>query len=748
MKPLFVLHRVTRRVATLLALAFATLSSPGSAQAPAARVAARVVDAVTGRPVTAAAVSAGRAFTLTATDGTFTLAVPETTSEVSVERLGYASVSFPAGSVPREIRLDVAPYLLERLAVAVDRGQILAAGSALAADALERTDLDLMAGTSVAELLSAVEGVQTSRVGSWGSRAVIRGLTGERISVLIDGNRVNRACTFGMDQGLASVDPSQVERVEVLSGPGSALYGSGNVGGIINVVTRRPDGTSGLSGEFRAGASSAVPGGTLGGNLHVGSRRLGATLSLDASRYGDYQTPTATVDGSSYRQVTGDAKVDFRPADAHLVSFKSQYYAGRDIGWPMMTGASIPEEDRTSFSVDYGWQMGRGTLDGLSIRAFRQKLDHHMVVDAIMQGAMGPMTAKADATSYSTTSGARAQLRLAPSAGLHADVGGEVTRWFAEATRWTESGSGNLPPKENTFHIWPAVRITDAGAFLQAEAGPTRTFKLSVGGRLDHVTRDADDRASSSETVATGNVGLRADLGGGFGLRTSMGMGYRNPDPMELYGLALKPDGFVYRGSPDLETERSRSVEAALSWTGDASSLSVTAYRNHLKDMTSLVLVPGETVVGRPVREYTTLGSATLKGVTASAQAELAWGLGVRLGGSYTRAEDEATGAPLVGIAPAGLDAALRRTFDGRVLRWVEVAAEGSDAQDRIAESAGETRTPGYGVTHVRTGLELGGARLTAGVENIFDRQYRGHLDPVKLFRPGRNLFMRVSRSF
>jgi len=594
----------------------------GSAQQPAV-VSASVVDAATGRPVAAAAVHADRAFALTAPDGTVTLAVPRGAAQVTVRRMGYADAVLELSSWPPVVRLEPSPYLLESLAVEVRRGEALAAGTALAVSAVDRPSLDAVAGTSLAEALRLAEGVQDSRVGSWGSRPVIRGLSGERVAILIDGDRVNRACTFGMDQGLASVDPALVERVEIVSGPGTALYGSGNVGGVINVVTRRPRTGSGTSGEMRMGASTAVPGGTAGATVRTGGKSFGLSAAVDGSTYGDYRAPAGKVSGSSFRQLTADAKADLRLAAAHLLSFKAQHYEGRDIGWPMMKGAAIPSETRTSLSLDYGWQLGRGVLDGLTFRAYRQKLDHHMTVDVVMQGAMGTMTSKADATSFSATSGGRAQLRLLPSPRLQADVGAEVTRWFADGTRWTRMASGSTPPAENTFRTWPGVSITDMGGFAQAELRLTDAVTASAGARMDRVRRDADDTPPSSETVLTGNAGVDAELGGGFGARASVGLGYRTPDPMELYGLALKPDGFVYRGRPDLATERGLSAEASLTWSGERASASVTGFRNRLEDMVSLRLVPGEKVAGRPVREYVTVGSALLRGISASAQAEL-----------------------------------------------------------------------------------------------------------------------------
>src|SRR5690606_13611402 len=116
-----------------------------------------------------------------------------------------------------------------RISVRGEAGEI-AAGTALAVATASRADLDASAATSVAGALRELEGVAVAGTGAWGSRAVLRGLGGERLAVMIDGSRVSRACTFGMDQGLATVDPATVERVEILSGPGSTLYGSGSIG--------------------------------------------------------------------------------------------------------------------------------------------------------------------------------------------------------------------------------------------------------------------------------------------------------------------------------------------------------------------------------------------------------------------------------------------------------------------------------------------------------------------------------------
>jgi outer membrane receptor protein involved in Fe transport len=710
-------------------------------------VTGRITDASTGRPVHAANVHAGPIQAITDPQGRFRLADVAVGAEIHVERLGYAPVITTVSGGLLDVALEPSPVMLESMVVEAMGAAMLASNSSLAVTQVDRPELQATAGTSLAEALDGREGVSLSRVGAWGSRPSLRGLSGERIAVLIDGNRVTRACTFGMDMGLATIDPSTVERVEILTGPGSTAYGSGNVGGVINVVTRRPSSDRPLSGEVRASGSSAVPGGGLGASVTVAREQVAVSASVDGSSFGDYRTPLGEVSTSGYRQLTGDVKVDYEPSSSHRVTLTSQYYGARDIGWPTQGGATIPEESRLSLAADYGWQSGGDLLDGLSGRAFFQKLDHHMVMTMSSTGMGGvPMTMTTDGKSYSETSGGRFQARLSPGDRVELDVGTEVTRLFAEGTRWTERVMGAMAPVTETFHTWPGVEIVDVGAFVQGDAELLSSLSMTGGVRLDRVDRSADIGDEKLEWVTTGNLGLRAGLTSWLTARATVGIGYRTPDPMELYGLGLKPDGFVYRGRADLETEKSLSTELTLTAARGGLFASVTGFDNHLKEMITPVAA-GDSLSGRPVREYRNLGEARLRGVSGTFESELPAALTVGVRSTWTHGEDPSNGSALPTIPPLEGGLTLRRDF-GESLRWVEAEWQGAYRQSRVASAIGEIETPGYGVLGVRANARIAGSDLTLGVENVFDRLYRGHLDPYTLYRPGRNLFMRVSRAF
>ncbi|MDX1567940.1 MAG: TonB-dependent receptor [Longimicrobiales bacterium] len=771
------LSGVTFAVA-LLATLMAMLLSPTDAGAQEVEIHSVVMEEGTEDPISTVQISVAGRTVLTDSEGRFTLRLDDPDSEVEFQRLGYESLIVPASSIGNPVHLRVRPVLLESFVVSAPRARhhVLAEGTALSAQSVSRDEVGRNGTTSLSEAIDEAEGVSVSYMGSWGSRPVLRGLSGERLAVMVDGMRVNRACTYGMDQGLSTIDPALVERVEILSGPGSTLYGSGNVGGAINVVTRSPAGSDQkLSGEVRASTSSAVPGTSLGATLGRGGETWDAAFSIDGSYYDDYRSPAGVVDGSSYRQLTSDAKVGFDLDPTQRLSFGGQLYEGRDIGWPMRGDASIPRESRKSFSVDYGWQRG-GFVDAFSAKAYIQRLDHFMEMRMSMPMSMGsmsgtsggmddsgmsgmsdtggmsePMTmvSTTEAVSHSTTSGGRAQLRLTPGDAVHVDVGTEATHLSAEGTRWTiREGMPGMDPSTTTFHTWPGVGILDLGLFGQGEVRVLDRVSFSGGVRLDHVVRDADDRPSTTEWITTGNVGAKVDLGAGFQLRSTLGYGYRVPDALELFGLGLKPDGHVYRGNPDLKTETSRNVEGTLSWTGSDVSASVTGFRNDLDGMILPVLVEGETISGKPVREYDNVAEARLTGVSASVSWDVDPTLRLGAGADYTRGENPRTDQPLPLMPPLEGSLSARYMPSGVDGSWIEVEGKAVDRQDRPAATAGEVETPGYGLLNVRSGFGMAGTDLIVGVENVFDRAYRSHLDPTTLLRPGRNFYVKLSRSF
>lgn len=707
-----------------------------------------VRDSLTGVPIAGVELDAAGKRAVTDVRGRYRLVVGEDTVTVVLRRVGYAPRRIRAADLGDDVWLARAPELLTGITVsAAPVPSHAGRGSALGLATVDREELGAGAERSLADAVARLEGVSAQQPGAWGGKAFIRGLGGERVTVLLDGDRVNRACNNGMDAGLATIDPAVVERVEVIAGPGSVLYGSGNIGGVINVVTRSPA-EGRLSGEVRIGASSAVPGGTVGGRVALRRRQVDLGLSADIAAYDDYRAPGATVDGSSYRHGTFDAKLVLRPARAHELEFHGQRYAGRDIGYPAMAGASIPREDRLLTAVNYGWQVSRGALDAMSAKVFRQGLDHDMEVEMPMTMPDGSRTTvRTEAVTTSITYGGRGQVRLRPTALSRVDAGAEVTEWHADGARWITRGAGTPMASTLTLRSWPDVRVLDAGFFAQGELVLNGAVSVSAGARVDAIRNRADGKQTTSQSVGTGNVGLKVYPATGVVARATLGRGYRVADPTELYGLLVRPDGFVYEGNPSLATETGRNIEAGLSYAEGSLEFAVTAFRNDLHNLISSVLLPDSTISGYRVRQFANVTRARVQGLTARLEVGLSRHLTVRGAAGYTHGANRDTDQPLPLVPPLEGSVTLRASPGGGV-RWVEAETRWADRQSRAATGQGEIRTPGYAVASLRASFEAFGGAVMPGVENLFNKTYRGHLDPVRLALPGRNFYVKVVRRF
>lgn len=723
----------------------------GAAQPSAAQkgpaIAGIVRDGATGQPVEAVRVTSGGRTATTDRAGRFELLVSSDTATLQFSRLGYRRLRIPANRMPADIRLAPEPVFLTSLVVQAPEPNELAAGTALAVTAAGREQIGTAGGTSLAERLSGTEGISVQRWSSWGATTMIRGLGDDRVAVMIDGARVNRACPFFMDQGLATVDPATVERVEVLAGPGSTLYGSGNIGGVINVVTRRPDEGPTRAGELRLGASTAVPGGSIGASIRGHGSRADFGASLDGTSYGDYRSPKGRVGMSSYRDATGEAHAGLRLTPAHRVDLQLQGYDARDIGYAAM-GARIPRETRLTLGANYGWQLSRGLIDAFSARAYIQRFDHRMTMDMPVDtmAAMPGMPMAMEDRTRATTTGARAQLRLMPWATGHVDAGVEATAWNAEGSRFTELTDSMGGSSSLTLKLWPGVDLTDVGAFAQGETRFSQSLALSAGGRVDRIGKKADDATSNREWVGTGNVGLRAGLPGGFEARASFGAGYRVPSPSELFGLELKPDGNIYRGDATLRTETNRNVEATLAVTRAAVSGSVTAFRNDLRGMISPSLGP-DSIAGMPILDYRNVASARMTGATSSVRLHAGTRMIVSGTAAYTRGENRQDGNALPRIPPFEWGVSTRHLRSGP-LAWIEAEMRGAMRQARVSVATSEASTKQYAILNLRSQLRVAGSSVVAGVENALDRPFRSHVDPSGLLRPGRNIYLRMTRSF
>lgn len=747
-------------------------TTQASAQATGHRIRGVVTDAQRAEPVAAAMVrllELHRA-ELTHDDGTFELhGVPAGRYTLTVARIGYRPVSqelVVGAEAPPALRIVLSPAVvqLQRQVVtgsvtARTGEEVLSARSVLADAALDRR-----LSATVAATLESQPGVAVSSVGGATARPVIRGLGGDRILVLEDGQRPGDLSSTSGDHAV-SVEALTAKSMEVVRGPMSLLYGSSALGGVVNVVREelpksRPEHAH---GTLTSQLQSVSRGGTVGGEIQapLGDRFAGR-VELSARGAGDTRTPLGA-----------------------LVNTRSQSFGGA-AGFAAFAG-----EDHAGFSYrfldsDYGIPGGfvgahpEGVDIAMRRHTLRGEAEHHFA-----RGPLGTLQASALFTDYSHRE-------------LEDD--GEVGTVFRQRL-W----SGDLLARHDSVGILTVGAFGLRGQFRDIQTGgslrtpSTRDWsfagfaveelgrgpvRLQLGARYDWARyapraggqvvvgdREVPIRARTFGAVS-GSAGVLYAVVDGVRLGASVSRAYRTPDFNELYtnGPHLAANSFDV-GDPELRQETGIGMDAFVRVTRPRFRAEVAAFRNQLDDYIS----PSsrgraiESAQGRPLFQYTNEDA-----LFTGAEGELEIGLTRRLvleaTTSYVRAEFTNPRAPIpvftaglmkvdTSFVEASRHPALIPPLNGRTeLRYetrrgfVGGGARVAARQERTGDF--EAPTDGYAVAHLTAGYRLlRGSRLhliTVRVDNLLDTEYRDHLSRVKeiMPEPGRNVSLLYRLTF
>src|SRR5205807_1443529 len=302
-----------------LLIAAVTLLGPGSAAGQGAAgldtLAGRVVDR-DGQGLADATVLVAELHRVTTTgsDGAFRFpAVPAGRYTVVVRRVGYAArvCEVDVRTGPAELRLVPAAVQVEPVTVTATRQPIDALGSPLPVAGLSGDRLRRAESVSLARALETLAGVRALSTGESIGKPMIRGLAGARVLVLGNGSRLEDYSWS--DEDGPSVDARLAERVEVIRGPASVLYGSDALGGVVNVIPAELPDANGGPAFARSGleVSGATNNAELGGALRVegASGRLGWRATAIGRHAADLHTPGGELDNTGFGALSGEAAV-------------------------------------------------------------------------------------------------------------------------------------------------------------------------------------------------------------------------------------------------------------------------------------------------------------------------------------------------------------------------------------------------------------------------------------------------------
>jgi vitamin B12 transporter len=485
----------------------------------------------------------------------------------------------------------------------------------LAGDVVQigRATIEASTADSVADLLRREAGVQLSRNGGPGQNTgvLIRGSASVNTVVLVDGVRIGSA-TLGY-AALDGLSVANIDRIEVLRGPGSSLYGADAVGGVVQIFTRRGEpgrrleARAAVGGYASGDASFALLGAESGWDYAVsaGRERSGGVSSLrPGDQFGNYNP-----DADGYTLDTAQLQLGFKPAQGHRIGLtlmrtrqNSQYDSSEFL--PPDYAQDASPDFRNQLAVDVAALDWRGVYSSELTASARVS---HSVDDLVSGGTVSD--------TFRTTR----------------------DQWTGQLA-WKSGAAGELVGAVETLEEKATASVF--GTDVQRR---TNSLVLSLTGDAGAWSWQGDVRRDDNSDfggVTTARLGGGLQIAPGLQLRALAGTTFRAPSFNDLY--------YPGYGVATLQPERGRSIEAGLRWRAGASSAEATVYLNRVRDQIGYESNP-DLCPDDPSYSFgcaRNLYQAQLQGATFSATHE-AGALALRAQFDLLDAKDEATGARL-----------------------------------------------------------------------------------------------------
>lgn len=581
---------------------------------------------------------------------------------------------------------------------------------------LDGAELTKTLEPTIGATLSALPGIAMREFGSAPARPVIRGLDGDRISVLEDGQRMGDLSSQSGDHAVPT-NPASARRIEVVRGPATLLYGANAIGGLVNVVidavpSRRIDHATGTV-TFNAGSNGAVATGAA--DVHAGNGTFAVHAAAAGTRAGNYHTPDGEVANSQTRMAIGQIGVSRTFEKSYIGG--SYGYDDSDYGIPVVSDSRLTlTPKRHSINVRAGGQ----DLSGW-VQSYRATLGIRNYEHSERAGD------RVNATFHNDTLEGELLVSHRRSGGVLGSVGGWVlNRHFKPIT---------------TELLSPPVDQAALAAFVYEEVEASHAT-LQFGGRFDHsrFTPPARRERIFNEWSGSGGVLLRPlPAGDDVVVAINLARAARYPSLEELYYFGPHPGNMAFElGNDALYAEHALGFDVSLRGRHQRAEGEVTFFHNDINRY--IFRQPTGEVVDGLIVVRNIEDDSVLQGVEAQGVIRLSGEWTVEASYDWVKGDLKDPREPLPRIPP-------QRVLAGIAYQKNAFQAGGGaqlvSAQDRV--SGAETPTAGYTTIKFfcsysfHTGAVLN--TVTARLDNAADERYRNHLNYLKdvLLEQGRS---------
>ncbi len=643
---------------------------------------------------------------------------------------------------------------------------------------IDQTQLERELPRTVPEALGELPGVLVQKTASGHGSPYIRGFTGNRTLLVIDGVRYNNA-TYrdGANEYFAQIDNFTLSQIELVAGPSSALYGSEAVGGVLNLTTR-PTAMAGEAGQYAAGEqvvrySSGDNSVTSRSAFELGKGgEWGLRGGFTLREYGNVRAADlGTLPYTSYGQRAANARLDLALSPTWLVTLNHQSLWQDDVPRTHSTvfsrsfagtsvGSDLLREKDYDRSLTYLKARGSTASDWLqsieltlSHQARREREDRiradGMVIDQGFDSDMLAFSAIANA-------------ELGP---LNLTYGLDVSREWIDSDRTDTDPVSGMTLIRVQGPVGDDAHYDQAGLFVRAirTISPTLSIEVSFRGSLVAVDigRFADPLSGAAISFDDNWSNLSGSLRAqwqdqGHRIWAGYSRSFRAPNVADISRFGRSRSNEIEIASLTLEPETFDTLELGYRYQSDGVRIGANLYRTSLNDYIATVPT-GQVRNGLIEVAKRNAAAGHISGAELWLDAELGSGFSLEGNATWLRGRLTVPGLagpieePISRIQPLTGNLALaweRNNVWARAeIRLVDRADQLSNGDLLDTQRIPPRGTPGYSLINLRAGASIArGLNLTIALNNLLDEAYRAHGSGSN--EPGRHIVAGISARF
>lgn len=626
---------------------------------------------------------------------------------------------------------------------------------------ISSNDIHFIQPSSISDALRVIPGVTKSSDSPWGSEVNIRGSSRANVVFLVDDIRLNTATDIGAQFG--TVDPASVERVEILKGPISALYGSGTMGGVVNVITR--NGRFSHDAYAEGGLNLLYNFNSDGGSTYAYTAYNTPDYYIFASGsfrdFGSYKDGSHnTMKNSGFSDLQGILNLGYKANEVNSTELKTQYYRGDEIGIPGAGSVGFPAEatvtydavDRVLINLEHTYRPEAGFYQESKLRLSYHSIERHVRVNDIPPPTGAFLRSIEPEAIHKTYSGALINRFKSDNHDIMLGLDTWKRTYSGERVRTKHNGETSIDtPIPDSYYL-------SSGIYTEDEWGINDRLSMNIGGRFDRIqvkneetdlyitafatappptqpNRRIWDKYDVSEYSWNAHTGVTYEINNLWSTDFIIARAYRAASLEERYKYLNLGSGVEKWGNPNLEPEESMFFEYGVMRTGEILKAGVALYYNDLENLIA------ENRVSPARIELQNISEAELYGGEIEFTLRPTEWFSASGNVAYTRGRDTGNDLDLPSIPP--FNGFLRLCYYPISGAWVQLDAIYNGSQKKVPTgvniSDNWTRfdfMAGYKFIVATTGHEIYGA-----VDNMFNKAYSDYLTSSRGFifnEPGR----------